>query len=224
LQISMRNFRNESTPNFATWAAGTSHTFTRIVQMNMRMRAGCIGRRSSLVARKTSPSGLSFSQKRTLASCVSAVTPRPVAHHLVETRPMQDIQNKRPCTHLVWLICQLRGRGQTNGAGGAAHLLRRYELVSCLAITQHGWLCLRCRWQARSIPRILPSSTWCEDLQSSLGLLSVRCRQEGVVRAEHEPEMAEGAARGRLEGQAKPNGSTYGETNEEHVSSEDLWL
>jgi len=27
LQISMRNFRNESTPNFATWAADTSHTF-----------------------------------------------------------------------------------------------------------------------------------------------------------------------------------------------------
>jgi hypothetical protein len=41
-----------------------------------------------------------------------------------------------------------------------------------------------CEWQARSIPWILPSSGWCEDLQSSLRLLLARCRQEGVVRAE----------------------------------------
>jgi len=41
-----------------------------------------------------------------------------------------------------------------------------------------------CKWQVRSIPRIPQSSTWCEDLQSSMGLLSARCHQEGVVQAE----------------------------------------
>jgi len=67
LQISMRNFRNESIQNFATWAADTSHTFTGIVLMDMRMRAGCIERRNSLVARETSQSGLLFLRKRTPA-------------------------------------------------------------------------------------------------------------------------------------------------------------
>jgi len=95
LQISIKNFLKELTPNFPTSPGGTPQTCTRILRMQTPMRMGCIGRRRSLVALDTSPSGLSFSRKRTPASCVSDVVDKVNWFHSAEIKPTCASQKGR---------------------------------------------------------------------------------------------------------------------------------